>query len=156
MTTNVTRLLSAAGIPFEALDYAVDEEYLSGTHTAHALGLPPEQVFKTLVLTSDKNALICCVIPSSEEIDLKKAARAFGIKNCALLPMKDLLNATGYVRGGCSPIGMKKKLPTMIDETCQLFDRITISAGVRGTLILIDPADLIPYIDAQSADLTKT
>lgn len=116
--------------------------------------MPPEQLFKTLVLTGAKGDLFVCVIPCAEEVDLKKAARVMGEKSAAMLPVKQLLEKTGYVRGGCSPIGMKKKLPTFIDETALLHERIAVSAGVRGTMALIDPNHLIDYTGAKLADLT--
>lgn len=155
MTTNVTRLLSAARIPFETREYAADASDLSGVHAAEMLGLPPEQLFKTLVLKGAKAGLFVCVIPCAEEIDLRKAARVIGDKKCEMLPMRDLLANVGYVRGACSPIGMKKKLPTFIDETCALFERIAVSAGVRGTMILMEPGALVRYVGAQVCDLIQ-
>lgn len=154
--TNVTRLLDAAKIPLEALTYAVDEDDLSGEHTAEALGLPPEQVFKTLVLRGERTGLFVCCIPCRETVDLRKAARAAGDKRAEMLPMKDLLGATGYIRGGCSPIGMKRKYPLFIDESCALFARLAVSAGVRGAMVLLHPDDLLRYTGAAVADLTET
>lgn len=153
MVTNVMRLLGAAGISYEVREYAADESDLSGVHAAEMIGLPCEQLFKTLVLKGAKTGLFVCVIPCGEEIDLRKAAKAMGDKKCEMLPMKDLLANTGYIRGGCSPIGMKKKLPTCIDESCELFERIAISAGARGTMILVEPSALIGYVGASVCDL---
>lgn len=153
--TNVIRLLEAASIPFSIRDYPVDEEDLSGEHAAEGLGMPREQVFKTLVLRGERTGLFVCCIPCHEEIDLRKAAQAAGDKKAEMLPMKELLPATGYIRGGCSPIGMKRKYPLFIDETCALFDAIAISAGVRGTMVCLSPQGLIAYTGAAEADLTK-
>lgn len=153
--TNAMRLLAAAGIDFETKEYIVDEKDLSGVHVAEQLGQPCEQVFKTLVLKGEKTGFLVCCIPVNEELDLKKAAKAADDKNAEMIPMKDLLAVTGYIRGGCSPIGMKKKFPTYIDETCILFDTIAFSAGVRGAQILINPDDLISYTEAVVCELTK-
>lgn len=155
MTTNVTRLLAASGIRFETREYEVDERDLSGVRVARQVGLEPERVFKTLVLEGPRAELLVCVIPCAEALDLKKAARAAGLKSCAMLPMKDLPARTGYIRGGCSPIGMKKKLPTFIDETALIWDAVAISAGVRGTQLLIAPDALISYVDAATCDLIE-
>lgn len=154
MVTNVTRLLTAAGIEYEAREYDVDESDLSGTHAAEMLNWPPEQLFKTLVLKGQKSPVFVCVIPATEEIDLRKAAKAAGEKKCEMLHMKELLQTVGYVRGACSPIGMKKRFPTYIDETAELFSRIAVSAGVRGTMIIVNPIELIEYVGASTADLT--
>lgn len=153
--TNAMRLLAAAGINFETKEYIVDENDLSGVHVAEQLGQPCEQVFKTLVLKGEKTGYLVCCIPVNEELDLKKAAKATADKNAEMIPMKDLLSVTGYIRGGCSPIGMKKKFPTYIDETCILFDTIAVSAGVRGAQIIINPDDLISYTEAVVCELTK-
>lgn len=150
------RLLEVAGIPFVIKEYAVDEEDLSGEHTAAMIGLPADQVFKTLVLRGERTGIFVCCIPCHEEIDLRKAARAAGDKKAEMLPMKELLPTTGYVRGGCSPIGMKRHYPLFIDETCMLVDEIAVSAGVRGAMVLLAPQALIGYTGAQEADLTKT
>ncbi len=154
MTTNAMRLLNAANIPFELLAYEANEADLSGVRAAASLSVPPEQLFKTLVLMGDRTGPFVCVIPCGEEIDLRKAAKAAGDKGCEMLPMNDLLSLTGYIRGGCSPIGMKKKLPTFIDESCQLFDWILVSAGARGHMVRIDPRRLIEYTGAAMRDLT--
>ena len=152
--TNVMRLLGAAGISFSVKEYPVDESDLSALHAAANLGLPAEQVFKTLVLRGASGAFFVCCIPASSELDLKKTARAAGEKSADLIPMKDLQPLTGYVRGGCSPIGMKKQFPVFIDETAQLFDTISVSAGERGVQVILAPPDLADFISAGFADLT--
>jgi len=153
--TNVIRLIESERIAYAIKEYEVDENDLSGVHVAIQLGQPVEQVFKTLVLKGEQKGYLVCCIPVAEELDLKKVAKAIGDKKVEMIPMKDLLRITGYIRGGCSPIGMKKKLPTLIDETCELFDIIAISAGVRGMQVLLNPKDLINYIEAQPTDLCK-
>jgi len=153
--TNVVRLIENEKIAYTIKEYEVDENDLSGVHVAIQLGQPVEQVFKTLVLKGEQKSYVVCCIPVAEELDLKKVAKAIGDKKVEMIPMKDLLMVTGYIRGGCSPIGMKKKLPTFIDETCELFDIIAISAGIRGMQILINPQDLINYTEAQTKDLCK-
>ncbi|HEX3076993.1 MAG TPA: Cys-tRNA(Pro) deacylase [Lachnospiraceae bacterium] len=152
--TNVMRLLEQAKIPYQSYEYEVDEDNLSGEHVAKQLGLPCDKVFKTLVAISDKKGIYVFCIPVNSELDLKKAAKAVGEKKIEMLPMKDLLSYTGYIRGGCSPIGMKKKYPTFIDETAILFDTITVSAGIRGCQIELDPNELISYVEAKEVDLT--
>ncbi len=153
--TNAERLLEAAKIPFEAIEYAVDESDLSGEHIARELGLEPEMVFKTLVLKGEKNGFAVCCIPANAELDLKKVASVAGEKKIEMIPEKLLLPTTGYIRGGCSPVGMKKKFPTFFDETAQLFDEIYVSGGVRGLSIKIKPLLLIEYVDGKMADLIK-
>ncbi|MBR6480810.1 MAG: Cys-tRNA(Pro) deacylase [Thermoguttaceae bacterium] len=153
--TNATRLLTAAGLPFHTKEYEVDESDLSGTHVARQLGLPPEQVFKTLVLKGEKVGYFVCCVPVNSEVDLKKAARAAGDKKAAMIPMKDLKEVTGYIRGGCSPIGMKKPFPTFLDETAILFDEIYLSAGQRGAQIVIAPNVLAEYLHLTQVDLVK-
>ena len=152
--TNAVRLLEAAGIQFALGEYEVDEENLSGVHAAELIGMPPEQVFKTLVARGDRNGVAVFCIPVAEELDLKRAAAASGNKNLQMVPVRDLLPLTGYVRGGCSPIGMKEHYPTYIDETCILFDRIAVSAGRRGLQLLIAPEDLCEFIGAEQVRLT--
>lgn len=152
--TNVARLLDAAKIPYELVPYEVDESDLSAIHVAAQLGEDVDRVFKTLVLTGDKVRNFVCVIPGAMELDLKKAARISGNKSCDLIPMKELLPLTGYIRGACSPIGMKKPFPTYIDETCQLFPSIFVSAGQRGLQLHISTSDLIRYASLTLADLT--
>ena len=153
--TNVVRLIERENIAYTIKEYEVDENDLSGVHVAIQLGQPVEQVFKTLVLKGEQKGYLVCCIPVAKELDLKKVAKATGDKKVEMIPMRDLLMVTGYIRGGCSPIGMKKKLPTFIDETSELFDVIAISAGIRGMQILLNPQDLINYIEAQSKDLCK-
>lgn len=150
--TNAIRLLEHLGLAFSILHYDVDED-LSAGHAAEKLGLDSDQVFKTIVLVGERTGPFVCIIPGSCEIDFKKAARAAGDKGCSLLPLKELEPLTGYVRGGCSPLGMKKHLPAFLDETAQLFDRISVSAGRRGLQIFLAPADLAAACGAVSADL---
>ena len=152
--TNAMRQLDAAGIPYTTKDYEVDDNNLGGVHVAEVLGQSPDQVFKTLVLHNEKNEHLVCCIPSSCELDLKKVARASGNKKVEMIPMKTLFDITGYIRGGCTPIAMKKKFPTFIDETAQLYDEIAISAGVRGMQIIIEPETLKEFVEAEFADLT--
>ena len=152
--TNAARLLDSAGIGYELIPYRVDEEDLSAVHVAQELGEDIRQVFKTLVLRGERTGLFVCVVPGESEVDLKKAARAAGDKKADLIPMKELLPTTGYIRGGCSPIGMKKPLPTFIDHSCMDFPAIYISAGVRGLQIKIAPDDLLAYTGATLSDLT--
>jgi Cys-tRNA(Pro)/Cys-tRNA(Cys) deacylase len=146
--TNAARLLDAAGISYTLVPYEVDEEHLEASHVAEQLGEDLDRVFKTLVLRGDKNGLFVCVVPGSMEVDLKVAARISGNKNCAMIHVKELLPLTGYIRGGCSPIGMKKPLPTFIHESALLWDTIYISAGVRGLQICIAPQMLIDFVGA--------
>lgn len=153
--TNVMRLLDAAGIPYRTQEYEVDEKDLSGVHVAESIGQDVDTVFKTLVLKGEKTGYLVCCIPVAEELDLKKAARAAGDKKVEMLPMKELLPVTGYIRGGCSPVGMKKKFPTYIEETAELFDEIAVSAGIRGVQVILNPEDLRRYIEAVFADLTQ-
>ncbi len=153
--TNVCRILDQHHISYEAREYEVNEDELDAITVAHKIGLPPEQVFKTLVLTGDTHKYFVAVIPGNAELDLKHTARASGNKSCAMLPMKELLPLTGYIRGGCSPIGMKKSFPTFVDETAELFDRISISPGKRGMQILLAPADLVRVTNATLVELCK-
>ena len=154
-TTNVMRILTKAGIPFTHAEYEVDESDLSGAHAAAAMGLPVERVFKTLVAKGDKNGLNVFVIPVAEELDLKKCAAVSGNKSMEMIHVRELLPATGYIRGGCSPIGMKKKFPTVIDETALLSDTIYVSAGMRGRQIIIAPETLANFVSARFADIIK-
>ena len=147
--TNAARLLDAAGIRYELVPYEWTEDDLSAQHVAAQLGEDIDQVFKTLVLRGDRNGLFVCVIPGDFEVDLKLAARISGNKSCEMLHLKDLLPSTGYIRGGCSPIGMKKAYPTFIHESALLHDYIYISAGVRGMQLKINPLDLITFIGAE-------
>ena len=152
--TNAMRRLDAAKIPYEVLEYEVDENDLSGMHIAEQLNFPPEKMFKTLVAKGDKTGPLVFCIPVAEEIDLRRAASITGNKKIEMIHVKDLLGLTGYIRGGCSPIGMKKKFPTYIEESCQNFEKITVSAGVRGCQLLIDRAELIEYTDANLCSIT--
>ncbi|MBS6239110.1 MAG: Cys-tRNA(Pro) deacylase [Bacteroides sp.] len=147
--TNAARLLDKAKIPYELIPYEVDENDLSAIHVADSLGENIEQVFKTLVLHGDKNGYFVCVIPGEHEVDLKLAAKASGNKKCDLIPMKELLPLTGYIRGGCTPIGMKKTFPTYIHESCLNYPYIYISAGQRGLQLKLDPNDLIKEVHAE-------
>lgn len=151
--TNAMRLLDADKIKYRSETYEYDENDLSGVTVAAKLSMPPEQLFKTLVTKGDKTGYMVFCIPVAEELDLKKAAVCSKNKKIEMLHVKDLLPVTGYIRGGCSPIGMKKKFPTFIDETAQLFDEIGVSAGVRGCQIIISPDDLLKYTDAVLEDL---
>lgn len=151
--TNAARLLDKAKIPYELIPYTVDESDLSATHVAAQLGEDIECVFKTLVLRGDKTGHFVCVLPGEHEVDLKLAARVSGNKKCDLIPMKELLPLTGYIRGGCSPIGMKKAFPTYIHESCLRHPQIYISAGVRGLQARLAPQDLINEVHATVCQL---
>ena len=151
--TNVARLLDKAGVTYELIPYEVDENDLSAVHVAQSLGEDIERVFKTLVLHGDKSGYFVCVIPGEHEVDLKLAAKVSGNKKCDLIPMKELLPLTGYIRGGCSPIGMKKHFPTYIHQSCQEFDYIYISAGQRGLQLKLSPQDLIRQARAEICTL---
>ena len=153
--TNAVRLVQQAGIPCREAFYEFDEQDLSGVHAAQAIGMPEEQVFKTLVARGEKTGINVFCIPVCCELDLKKAAKAAGDKNMELVAVKELLGLTGYIRGGCSPIGMKKPFPTYIDETAQLYDEIGVSAGCRGCQVLLDPMRLADYVNATLCDLTE-
>ena len=151
--TNVARLLDKARIDYDLVAYEVDENDLAATHVAAQLGEPIEQVFKTLVLRGDRHGLFVCVIPGDAEVDLKKAAKASGNKKTEMIAMKELLPLTGYIRGGCSPIGMKKPFPTYFHSTATTFSHIYVSAGQRGLQLRIEPAALIGYVGAEVTDL---
>jgi len=151
--TNAMRMLDNADIQYKALEYECDESDLSGVTVAAKIGLPCEMVFKTLTARGDKTGLCVFCIPADKELDLKKAAKHSGNKRVELLAVKELLGATGYIRGGCSPVGMKKAYPTYFDETVILFDEITISAGVRGCQLLLNAEKLIRFLGATSCDL---
>ena len=153
--TNAIRLVENVGIPYEEKFYEYDESDLSGIHAAQVLGMPEEQVFKTLVARGERTGINVFCIPVCCELDLKKAAKAAGDKNMELIHVKELLGLTGYIRGGCSPVGMKKKYPTYIDELCQLSDTIALSAGERGHQIIVPPLPIAALLDAKLADLTK-
>lgn len=146
--TNAARLLDRAGIAYELVPYEVDESNLAATHVAECLGEPIEQVFKTLVLRGDRSGHFVCVVPGDKEVDLKGAARISGNKSAELIPMKELLPTTGYIRGGCTPIAMKRRFPTFIDSSAMQFDHIYISAGVRGLQLRISPRELVGFVGA--------
>ena len=152
--TNVARLLDKAKVSYELIPYEVDESDLSAVHVAASLGENVELVFKTIVLHGEKSGYFVCVLPGDHEIDLKRAAKVSGNKKCELLPMKELLPVTGYIRGGCSPIGMKKHFPTYIHHTAEQYPYIYISAGQRGLQIKLNPADLLREARAEYAELT--
>lgn len=151
--TNAARILDRAAVTYELIPYEVDESDLAAGHVAEQLGEDIRQVFKTLVLRGDRTGLFVCVVPGDREVDLKAAARVSGNKNAAMIPMKELLGATGYIRGGCSPIGMKKALPTYLDRTALDFETIYFSAGVRGLQIALAPEELIRVTGAAVAEI---
>ncbi len=151
--TNAARLLDGAKIAYQLIPYEVDESNLAATHVADQLGEDVAQVFKTLVLRGDRNGIFVCIIAGDKEVDLKKAAKASGNKSAEMIAMKELLPTTGYIRGACSPIAMKRHFPTFIHPTCLDFEVIYVSAGVRGMQIQIDPKELIPFIGAECTEL---
>ena len=151
--TNAVRLLQLAGIPCREHFYEFDEKDLNGNHAAAAIGMPGEQVFKTLVARGERKGICVFCIPVCCELDLKKAAKAAGDKNMELVPVKELLGLTGYIRGGCSPVGMKKRYPTYFDETAQLWDEIAVSAGERGHQMVVPVEALAEYISAEFVDI---
>lgn len=153
--TNAMRMLDAAKIKYEIMEYVPDENDLTGTHIAEQIGLDENIVFKTLVAVGDKTGHIVFCIPSPAEIDLKKAAAATGNKKIEMVHVKELLGLTGYIRGGCSPIGMKKKFPTYIDESAANLERFTVSGGVKGAQLLVSPSDIIKYTNAKLCSVTK-
>lgn len=152
--TNAMRLVEQAKLPYRVTEYEYDENDLSGMHAAHAIGMPPEQVFKTLVARGEKQGILVFCIPVCCSLSLKKAAKVAGDKKVDLIAMKELLPLTGYIRGGCSPIGMKKSYPTFMDETAELFEEIAVSAGIRGQQMILHPQDLIDYAGMTLCDLT--
>ena len=153
MKTNALRLLDAAKIQYRTVSYQVDESDLSAVHVAAQLGEDIACVFKTLVLRGDRTWVFVCIIPGDKEVDLKKAAKASGNKSCAMTKMQELLPLTGYIRGGCSPIGMKKAYPMYIHQSCQQFERIYISAGCRGMQVYLGTQDLINFAKLTVTDL---
>lgn len=153
--TNAMRMLDQSNIPYETGEYEYDESDLSGDHVADYLGISKEEIFKTLVTRGNDNELYVFVVPVSGELDLKKAAAAAGAKKVEMIHVKEIFNLTGYLRGGCSPIGMKKQYPTFIDETAILFDKIYISGGKRGLQIIIDPQVLADFTGAKLVDIGK-
>ncbi len=152
--TNAMRQLDAAKIKYEPKEYEVDENDLSGTNIADCIGLPYEMVFKTIVTRSDKGAPFVFCVPCNKEIDLKKAAAVTGSKKIETVPVKDLLGLTGYIRGGCSPVGMKKKFPTYFDSSAAELDMLTVSAGVKGIQLLVSREDIVRFTGAKLADVT--
>lgn len=153
--TNAMRMLDQSNIPYETGEYEYDESDLSGDHVADYLGISKEEIFKTLVTRGNDNELYVFVVPVSGELDLKKVAAAAGVKKVEMIHVKEIFNLTGYLRGGCSPIGMKKQYPTFIDETAILFDKIYISGGKRGLQIIIDPQVLADFTGAKLVDIGK-
>lgn len=152
--TNAMRMLDRAKIPYEVLSYEYDESDLSGVHAAQALSLDPAQVFKTLVTRGGKGGVFVFCIPVGAELDLKKAARCAGVKNIEMLHVRELQGLTGYIRGGCSPVGMKKQYPTFIDASADIFGEIYVSAGLRGQQLKVSPRELKEFIGAQFAEVT--
>ncbi len=153
--TNVLRRLDAEKIPYETREYDVSDENYDGKLVAGKVGLPPEMIYKTLVLIGDHTKFLVCVIPVEKELDLKATARATGNKSVAMLPQKDLLPLTGYLRGGCSPIGMKKAFPTFLEEDARALPRISVSAGVRGCQVILTVEALIACTNARFASLCR-
>jgi len=154
--TNAARLLDSQGISYELIPYEVDESDLSASSVAAKLRQDLSQIYKTLVLRGDKTGVFICIIPGNKELDLKKAAKVSGNKNAAMVQMKEILELTGYIRGGCSPVGMKKKYSTYIDENCILYDQIYISAGIRGLQLKISTDDLILVTGSEICGLIQT
>ncbi len=153
--TNAVRLVQQAGIPCREAFYEFDEKDLNGNHAAKAIGMPPEQVFKTLVARGEKTGIHVFCIPVCCELDLKKAARAARDKNMEMVPVKELLGLTGYIRGGCSPVGMKKIYPAHFDETAVLWEEIAVSAGARGHQMILPPEPLAALVGGDFADITQ-
>ena len=153
--TNAARILDRAKVQYELVPYTVDENNLAADHVAAELGEPIEQVYKTLVLHGDRTGYIVCVVAGNREVDLKKAAKVSGNKKVEMIPMKDLLSVTGYIRGGCTSIGMKKHFPTYISEEAVTFPFIYVSAGQRGLQIKLDPNDLVKVAQAELADISS-
>jgi Cys-tRNA(Pro)/Cys-tRNA(Cys) deacylase len=156
MKTNGARLLESLGIPFALQEYEVDPDDLSALTVAKKIGMPPEQVFKTLLTTGGPNSYVFAVIPGNAELDFKKLARAAGLRKAEMVPLKDVQPLTGYIRGGVTVFGAKKPFPVFVDETAILFDKISVSAGTRGTQLILAPADYLRATQAQTSDLTKS
>lgn len=152
--TNAMRMLDRAKIPYEVFNYDYDESDLSGVHAAAELGENPKQVFKTLVTKGAKGGNFVFCIPVDEELDLKKAAKSAGVKSVEMIHVKDLQGLTGYIRGGCSPVGMKKQFPTYVDSSARNFETIFISAGMRGWQLKVNPNSLVKYINGEFTDIT--
>jgi Cys-tRNA(Pro)/Cys-tRNA(Cys) deacylase len=153
--TNAVRMLESAGIPYELREYVVDEQDLSAPHVAEAIGMPPEQVFKTLVARGDRSGILMASIPANAELDLKALAAASANKKVELVAVKEVLGLTGYIRGGVSPVGTKKAYPLFLDETADLWDVISVSAGVRGCQMLIAPGDLAKVVEAKKCEIAR-
>ncbi len=153
--TNAVRLLERAAIPHELREYAVDEDDLSAPHVAEAIGMPPDQVFKTLVARGDRTGVLMAAIPANTELDLKALAAASGNKKIEMAALKEVLPLTGYIRGGVSPVGGKKPYPVYIDETADLWDIISLSAGIRGCQMLLAPDDLARVVELHRAAISK-
>lgn len=151
--TNAVRLVQQAKIQCREAFYDFDPDDLNGNHAAEGIGFPPEQVYKTLVARGSRTGINVFCVPVCAELDLKKAAKVAGDKDMALIPVKELLNLTGYIRGGCSPLGMKKKYPTYFEETCHLFDEIAVSAGERGHQMILPPLALVEMVNGTLADI---
>jgi Cys-tRNA(Pro)/Cys-tRNA(Cys) deacylase len=154
--TNAARMLDAAGIRYEIREYQVDENDLSAPHVAEAIGMPPDQVFKTLVARGDRSGVLLACIPANTELDLKALASASGNKKVELVAVKEVLGLTGYIRGGVSPVGTKKAYPLYLDETAELWDLLSVSAGMRGQQMLVAPADLIRVTSATIAAIAQS
>jgi len=155
MKTNAARILAQAGVHYDLREYPVGEEHLSAPEVAEAIGMPPEQVFKTLVLRGDRTGVLLAVIPGNAELDLKALASASGNKHVEMAPVKEITALTGYVRGGVSPLGTRKPYPVFLDETADLWDKISVSAGARGSQIILRPNDLARTVEAVRADIAK-
>ncbi|MFZ9760505.1 MAG: Cys-tRNA(Pro) deacylase [Candidatus Kapaibacteriota bacterium] len=151
--TNCCRILDSLAIPYTLLTYEWSEDSLDAISVADKLQLPHEIVFKTLVLRGDSTPVFVIIVPGNQEVSLKKVAKATGNASCSLLPISDLFHLTGYLRGGCSPIGMKKQFPTYLEETSFLFDEISISPGQRGMQILLSPKDIVTATNAMVSNL---
>jgi len=156
MKTNGARLLESLGIPFALQEYEVDPDDLSALTVAKKIGMPPEQVFKTLLTTGGPGSYVFAVIPGNAELDFKKLARAAGMRKAEMVPLKDVQPLTGYIRGGVTVFGAKKPFPVFVDETAILFNKISVSAGTRGTQIILSPADYLRAAQAQTVDLAKS
>jgi len=155
--TNVCRLLERGNVPYEQIECDdVHDDDWSSLQTSVSLGVEPERIFKTLVLRGDKNKFLVCCVPSNTELDMKKVARTSGDKRVEMIHVKELRDITGYVRGGCSPIGMKKNFPTFFDETAILYDTIFVNAGAINALVKVSPEPLLAFLGAKAADLTKS
>lgn len=155
MKTNAMRILDKSNIPYSFREYPVDENDLSGVHVAKVLGMDERMLFKTLLLKGEKRGYLVYCIPVAEELDMKKAAKAAGDKSVTMLPLKDLITVSGYLRGGCSPIGMKRQYPTFIDQSATDYESIGISGGKRGVQIIIAPYSLSEFIGAEFCDLKQ-